>query len=133
MSDFINTLVRKNSLRKQCQAISSDDIEKVIADLNDILEERKIEESLYAEQQKAKIEAVERIRQTMLEAGIALDDLAGVVATPSRKRKEVKAKYQITDAQGNVQTWTGRGRTPSVFAQYMASHNITKDQLPSAD
>lgn len=133
MSDFINTLVRKNSLRKHCQSISSSDIQKVIADLNDILEERLAEEALHAEQQKAKLEAVERIRQTMLEAGIALDDLSGVVDSPARQRKEVKAKYQITDAKGQVQTWTGRGRTPAVFAEYMSTRNITKDQLPSAD
>ncbi len=131
MSDFIKTLLRKNSLRKQCQSVGVDEIEKVIADLTDILEERRAEEAALREQNRAKLEAIEAIRQKMREAGIALDELTGIAESAPKSRKEVKAKYQITDANGEKHTWTGRGRTPSVFAEYMASRGITKDQLPT--
>src|SRR6056300_740809 len=133
MSDFIKTLLRKNSLRKQCQSVSVDDIEKVIADLTDILEERRTEEAALLEQNRAKLEAIAAIHQKMREAGIALDELAGISASAAKSRKEVKAIYQITDASGQTHERTGRGRTPSVFADYMASRGITKDQLPTID
>lgn len=133
MSDFIKTLLRKNSLRKQCQSVGADEIEKVIADLTDILEERRAEEAALLEQNRAKLEAIEAIRQKMREAGIALDELTGITESAPKSRKEVKAKYQITDASGQTHAWTGRGRTPAVFADYMASRGITKDQLPTID
>lgn len=134
MSDFIKTLLRKNSLRKQCQEISASEIEKVIADLGDILEERKAEEAALAAEQQAKMAAIEEIRNTMRSAGVDLSDLMGMVESAAPKAKTaVKAKYQITDGQGEVHTWSGRGRTPTIFADYMASKGISKDQLPSAE
>jgi DNA-binding protein H-NS len=133
MSDFIKTLLRKNSLRKQCQSVGVDEIEKVIADLTDILEERRAEEAALLEQNRAKLEAIEAIQQKMREAGIALEELTGITSSAPKSRKEVKAKYKITDASGQTHEWTGRGRTPTVFADYMASRGITKDQLPTID
>lgn len=132
MSDFVKTLLRKNSLRKQCQDLSGSEIEKVIADLGDILEERKAEEAAMQAEQQAKMAAIDAIRETMRSAGVDLSDLMGMVeAAP--KKAAVKAKYQITDAQGETHTWSGRGRTPTIFAEYMAAKGISKDQLPSAE
>ena len=132
MSDFVKTLLRKNSLRKQCQELSGAEIEKVIADLADILEERKAEEAAKQAEQQAKMAAIDAIRETMRSAGVDLADLMDMVE-PAPKKAAVKAKYQITDAQGEVHTWSGRGRTPTVFAEYMSSKGISKDQLPSAE
>ena len=132
MSDFVKTLLRKNSLRKQCQELSGAEIEKVIADLADILEERKAEEAAKQAEQQAKMAAIDAIRETMRSAGVDLADLMDMVE-PVPKKVAVKAKYQITDAQGEVHTWSGRGRTPTVFAEYMSSKGISKDQLPSAE
>lgn len=132
MSDFIKTLLRKNSLRKQCQDLSVSEIEKVLADLGDILEERQVEEASRAAEQQAKIAAIEDIRNTMRSAGVDLSDLMGMVESAAPK-VSVKAKYQITDSHGEVHSWSGRGRTPTVFAEYMAHKGISKDQLPSAE
>jgi len=132
MSEFIKTLLRKNSLRKQCQDLSGSEIEKVIADLGDILEERKAEEAAQQAEQQAKLAAIDAIRETMRSAGVDLSDLMGMVES-APKKQAVKAKYQITDAEGEVHTWSGRGRTPTVFADYMATKGIGKDQLPSAE
>ncbi|KDE40854.1 DNA-binding protein H-NS [Nitrincola lacisaponensis] len=131
MSDFIKTLLRKNSLRKQCQDVSVADIEKVIADLNDILVERKEDEARLAAEESKRIEKIEQIRLAMKEAGIDLSDLSDVVeASP---KKTVKAKYYIVDDEGARHEWSGRGRTPVVFAEYMQARGIGKDQLPSAE
>ncbi|MFN3882574.1 MAG: H-NS family nucleoid-associated regulatory protein [Nitrincola lacisaponensis] len=131
MSDFIKTLLRKNSLRKQCQDVSVADIEKVIADLNDILVERKEDEARLAAEESKRIEKIEQIRLAMKEAGIDLSDLSDVVeASP---KKTVKAKYYIVDDEGTRHEWSGRGRTPVVFAEYMQARGIGKDQLPSAE
>lgn len=128
MNDFTKTLTRKNSLRKQCQELSVADLEKVISDIGDIIEEKREEEAELARIEAAKAEAIKVIRQQMREAGIDFEELAEQVE--SSPRKSVKAKYQIEDENGEKHYWSGRGRTPVVFAEYMEKHNITKDQLP---
>ncbi len=131
MSDFIKNLTRKNSLRKQCQELGVAELEKVMSDLSDIIEEKRAEEAEKARIEAAKAEAIEAIRKQMREAGIELSELADQVeAAP---RKSVKAKYQIEDDSGEKHYWSGRGRTPVAFAEYMKKHNITKDQLPTVN
>ncbi len=131
MTDFIKTLTRKNSLRKQCQEMSLADIDKVITDLNDIRAE--IEEAALreAEMEQAKKHQVEEIQRLMKEAGIGLDELKQGVEPVARK--SVKAKYVITDSEGQEHSWSGRGRTPIAFREYMEQHNLTKEQLPTVE
>lgn len=131
MSEFAKTLLRKNSLRKQCQDLSVIDIEKVLTDLNDILEERKVEEARLIAEENKRIEKIEQIRLAMKEAGLDLSDLTEL--TEIAPKKTVKAKYFIVDEQGERHEWSGRGRTPIAFADYMQARGIGKDQLPSAE
>ncbi|SEG71411.1 H-NS family histone-like protein [Marinobacterium lutimaris] len=128
MTDFIKTLTRKNSLRKQVQELGVAEIEKVMSDLTDILEERRAEEAAQAEAEAAKVAAIEAIRKQMMESGVALEELAEQV--DSSPRKSVKAKYVIK-VDGEEHFWSGRGRTPVVFADYMKDNGISKDQLPT--
>ncbi|SIP90980.1 DNA-binding protein H-NS [Marinobacterium stanieri] len=132
MTDFIKTLTRKNSLRKHCNELSLAEIDKVIADLNDIRVE--IEETKRREEEieLAKKEKVEQIQRLMKEAGVDLDELKKGIE-PTAARKTVKAKYVIEDAEGKEHAWSGRGRTPVAFREYMDKHGISKDQLPTAD
>jgi DNA-binding protein H-NS len=131
MSDFIKNLTRKNSLRKQCQELSLVEIEKVLGDLNEIYTERKEDEAKREAEEKARVEKIEQIRMAMKEAGIDLNDLAEL--TESTPRKSVKAKYVITDDEGKVHEWSGRGRTPVIFQEYMDAKGITKEKLPTVD
>ncbi|RAU17847.1 H-NS histone family protein [Nitrincola tibetensis] len=131
MSDFIKNLTRKNSLRKQCQELSLIEIEKVLGDLNEIYTERKEDEAKREAEEKARVEKIEQIRMAMKEAGIDLNDLAELVE--STPRKSVKAKYVITDDEGKVHEWSGRGRTPVIFQEYMDTKGISKEKLPTVD
>jgi len=131
MNDFIKCLTRKNSLRKQCLELGVAELEKVVSDLGEIIEEKRAEEAEKARIEAAKAEAIKAIRQQMQEAGIDLEELVEQVDTSPRK--SVKAKYQIEDENGEKHYWSGRGRTPVIFAEYMKKHNITKDQLPTVN
>ncbi len=131
MTEFIKTLTRKNSLRKQCQDMSLADIDKVIADLNDIRAEIEETAQRNAEMEQAKQQQVEEIQRLMKEAGIGLEELKQGVEPVARK--SVKAKYVITDSEGQEHSWSGRGRTPIAFREYMDQHNLTKEQLPTVE
>jgi DNA-binding protein H-NS/DNA-binding protein StpA len=126
MSDFVKVLTRKNSLRKQCQDMSVSDVEKVLTDLNEILEERHAEEAQAQAAEQQRMKKIAEIRKRMDEAGIGLDDLKAIKASEGPKRK-VEAKYRIKDAGGAVHEWSGRGRTPVVFNEYFEKHGVTKE------
>ncbi|WP_420600240.1 H-NS family nucleoid-associated regulatory protein [Neptuniibacter sp.] len=127
MSDFLKVLTRKNSLRKQCQQLSVSELEKVISDLNVIVEDKRAEEEAVAAAEKAKQEKIEAIRNSMLEAGLDINDLVSLVGEASSGvKKKVGPKYRIEDDEGNVHEWSGRGRTPLAFQAYF-DKGFTKD------
>lgn len=127
MTDFVKLLTRKNSLRKQCQELSSADIEKAIVDLTEILEEKQAQEEELLAVERERAEKIEAIKQSMQEAGIGLDDLMTLVDAPVKKK--VAPKYQITDEDGEVHQWSGRGRTPAVFQAAFAAGKTKEDFL----
>lgn len=126
MSDFVKVLTRKNSLRKQCQELSLSDIEKVLADLGEILDERQSEEVEKQAEEQARLAKIDEIRKSMEEAGISLDDLKAIKESVGGKRK-VEAKYRVEDENGNVHEWSGRGRTPVAFKEYFEKHGVSKE------
>ncbi|MBU2965112.1 H-NS family nucleoid-associated regulatory protein [Amphritea sp. 2_MG-2023] len=127
MTDFVKLLTRKNSLRKQCHELSSADIEKAIADLTEILEEKQAYEEEQQAVERERTEKIEAIKLSMQEAGIGLDDLMTLVDAPVKKK--VAPKYQVTDENGEVHQWSGRGRTPAAFQAAFAQGKTKEDCL----
>jgi len=124
MTDFVRILTRKNSLRKQCQELSTDEISKIITDLGDILEEHKAQELAKSQAEQEKAGKIEAIRQAMLDSGIGFEDLKEIV--PTVVKKKVQAKYRVV-VDNMTHEWSGRGRTPVVFQQYFDANNATKE------
>lgn len=127
MSDFLKTLTRKNSLRKQCAELSVEEIEKVLADLQEIADDKRAEEEAAEAARQAREEKIDVIRQTMKEAGIDLEDLLGAIDVAPKKK--VQPKYRITDDEGVTHEWSGRGRTPVAFQQFFDKGNTKEDCL----
>jgi len=126
MSDFLKTLTRKNSLRKQCAELSVEEIEKVLADLKEIAEDKRAEEEAAQAAEQARAEKIDVIRQTMKDAGIDLEDLLSAIdVTP---KKKVQPKYRIVDEEGTHE-WSGRGRTPVAFQRYFEQGHSKEDCL----
>ena len=124
MTDFVRILTRKNSLRKQCQELSTDELSKIITDLGDILEEHKAQELAKSQAEQEKAGKIEAIRQAMLDSGIGFEDLKEIV--PTVVKKKVQAKYRVV-VDNITHEWSGRGRTPVVFQQYFDANNATKE------
>jgi DNA-binding protein H-NS len=124
MTDFVRILTRKNSLRKQCQELSTDELSKIITDLGDILEEHKAQELAKSQAEQEKAGKIEAIRQAMQDSGIGFEDLKEIV--PTVVKKKVQAKYRVV-VDNITHEWSGRGRTPVVFQQYFDANNATKE------
>jgi DNA-binding protein H-NS len=126
--DFTATLLRKNSLRKECGVLSIADIEKVIADLAEIKDEKVEADEARKAAESERLEAIRKIQEQMAAVGLSPEDLANVGGSASSKRTKVAAKYRLIDEEGNVHEWSGRGRTPKVF-QERIENGASKDDF----
>lgn len=124
MTDFVRILTRKNSLRKQCQELTIDELTKIIADLSEILDEHKAVEKERSEAEQLKAQKIEAIRKAMEDSGIGFEDLKELV--PVIPKKKVQAKYRVV-VDNITHEWSGRGRTPVVFQQYFDENNVSKE------
>ncbi|WP_420600629.1 H-NS family nucleoid-associated regulatory protein [Neptuniibacter sp.] len=121
MSDFLKILTRKNSLRKNIQELSSEDIQKVISNLSEIHLEKEKEEQALEEAAQAKQDKIDEIAKMMKEAGLNFDDVMGAVAEVKQKKK-VEAKYRLDTVE-----WSGRGRTPVAIKAYLEAGGSLAD------
>ncbi|MEH6470753.1 MAG: H-NS histone family protein [Halopseudomonas sp.] len=131
MSDILNVLTRKTSLRKACKELSASELEKLFENLSDLINERKQEEAAIEAERAQKQASIDAIKKQMADNGVDLNDLlATLEAAPAAKPKgTVKPKYQIEDGEGNILQWTGRGRTPKLFQQYFDQGGSKEDCL----
>lgn len=135
MTDVLNVLTRKTSLRKACKELQLTDMEKLSVMLGELISEREAEEAEMIEQERQRREKVAEIHRKMAEEGINVEDLMADSDSPqaassgARKKTKVPPKYQIEDGEGKIHYWTGRGRTPKPFKDYLEKGGEKEDLL----
>ena len=124
----------KAAANNAVKSLTVEQIERAIANLSAAAKIAQQRDALKA--QRKKEVAVKKLKSMMNELGISADDIAGAVKVKSTKRKstgpkkgnKVAPKYQIT-VNGVAHQWTGRGRTPVVFKDYVAQGGALDDCL----
>ena len=124
----LNELAKsKTKLRAAARGLSSEQLRKLIGNLQEIL--RSVEEKEAAKLKAAKRAKIGKIRALMAESGISAEDLAsfGKRGRPSNKprrktKSKVAPKYRLV-VDGAEYLWTGRGRPPKVFKEYLDAGN----------
>lgn len=118
----------KNKLRAAAKSLSVDELESLAGKLAEVIEQRKLEAAAFAEANKERLAQIERLKNEMLELGISAEEILSKSAGKAKRvGKKVAAKYRVTDAAGAVHEWTGRGRTPKVFADFFAKGKSKAD------
>ena len=113
----------KIKTRAAIKGMSVSEIEKLIGNLSSALETEKKKASAKAE--AARAAKIAKIRALMEESGLDTNDLKasgkrrGRKKTTAKKRK-VAPKYRLV-VDGQEYLWSGRGRAPKVFKDYMDS------------
>ena len=124
----------KAAANNAVKSLTVKQIERAIANLSAAAKIAQQRDALKA--QRKKEVAVKKLKSMMNELGISADDIAGAVKVKSTKRKstgpkkgnKVAPKYQIT-VNGVAHQWTGRGRTPVVFKDYVTQGGALDDCL----
>lgn len=131
MTDSIQKLLRKTSFRKAAQELSMDELQKLLANVQNTIEERAAEETERVEADKARQQSIAEVKKALADAGISVDELQGALGglKPKKAKGSVAPKFQLKDADGNIVQWTGRGRTPKIFAEYFEKGGSKADCL----
>ena len=119
MADLSNTLHNKSKLRIACKNLTSQQMQNVISNLEEFIEKRAKEEALLEEERAFKEEKKQEIITAMKEGGFSYEDFADTGTSVTKKvRKPVAPQYRITDDNGSIHEWSGRGLTPAIFKAY---------------
>ena len=119
------------------RALKGLDIEQVERALNNLSAAAKtIKERESQRAQRKKDVAVKKLKSMMDQLGISADDIIAEKKSASTRKKttgpkkgnKVAPKYQIS-VDGQVFKWTGRGRTPVVFKNYIDQGGSLDDCL----
>lgn len=119
----------KAQAKAEARRLEQAQLEKLIGSLNEALAELKKKSSAKAQAEKAaKLKQIEALMAKSGLTGADLKALAGGAkrgrkagaAKAVKKRASVPPKYRL-EVNGEPHLWTGRGRSPKVFADYVAS------------
>ena len=135
----------KVKTRAAVKGMSPSEIEKLVSNLSSILESEVQKEQAKAE--AAKKAKIAKIRALMEESGLDATDLKGTAQRRGRKKavaksaakspakskaksktkvtakkRKVAPKYRLV-VDGKEHLWSGRGRAPKVFKEYMEAGN----------
>lgn len=116
-TEIIKVLMNQRSLRAATRDLPLEQLREAVEKMNAIIAEREVEEDAIREQNQLRAQKIEEYRQLLQADGIEVRDLVMDMVTPSTSKQKQKrdprpAKYQYTDASGELVTWTGQGRQP---------------------
>jgi DNA-binding protein H-NS len=131
MSDFLRTFLNARSLKAITRELTLEQLNEGYEKLTAIVEERRIQEEAARQGQEDRLRKIEEYKALLRSEGIELADLVGATPTVEKesKREPRPAKYQYTDAAGNMQTWTGQGRQPVPIREGIATGKTLSDFL----
>lgn len=120
MSDIADILGNYRRLRAALRGTSSSLLVEYKEKLDALIEEVKLQEEAALEEQKERLEQIEKIKALMAENNISEADLVGIeaAAAPKAKRAPRPAKYKFV-VDGEEKTWTGQGRTPKALQEQL--------------
>ncbi|WP_316677793.1 H-NS family nucleoid-associated regulatory protein [uncultured Tolumonas sp.] len=131
MSDFLRTFLNARSLKATTRELTLEQLNEGYDKLTAIVEERRVQEEASRKGQEERLRKIEEYKALLRSEGIDLADLVGASQPTEKtsKREPRPAKYQYTDAEGNVQTWTGQGRQPVPIREAIAQGKTLNDFL----
>ncbi|KAB8313567.1 DNA-binding protein [Erwinia endophytica] len=132
MSETLKVLNNIRTLRAQAREVSLTELEEMLEKLEVVVNERREAEAAIASELKEKEEKLAKYRQMLLDDGIDLSELTAIDNSSGKsrsKRAPRPAKYQYTDENGEIKSWTGQGRTPAVIKQALEQGKKLEDFL----
>ena len=124
--EVLHRLSSKTRARQLFKDVHAEDLERMIARLQDVLNEKQEARAKDEEKRKQKLENIEAIRQFMVDRGVSINDL-GLSSleqdevAPKRRRNVQKYMFEYQNESGEMLKWEGAttGRLPRDFQTYL--------------
>lgn len=133
MSEALKILNNIRTLRAQARECSLDTLEEMLEKLEVVVNERREEESQAQAEIEERTRKLQQYRDMLIADGIdpneLLQSLGSTKVAGKSKRAARPAKYQYTDENGEVKTWTGQGRTPAVIKKAIEEQGKSLDDF----
>ncbi|MGL9760212.1 MAG: histone-like nucleoid-structuring protein H-NS [Symbiopectobacterium sp.] len=133
MSEALKVLNNIRTLRAQARECSLDSLEEMLEKLEVIVNERRDEDNQAQVKIEERTRKLQQYRDMLIADGIDPHELLqslGTVKTPGKSKRAARpAKYQYTDENGEVRTWTGQGRTPVVIKKAIEEQGKSLDDF----
>ncbi|MDH1472758.1 H-NS family nucleoid-associated regulatory protein [Shewanella sp. GD03713] len=128
MSEFLEILTHARRLKASVKELSVTELKDVYEKLGKIVAEREEEANAEAEANAERIAKIAELQKMIESAGLSLVDLGSVTAKVKSTRAPRPAKYSIV-VKGEIVTWTGQGRMPTVFKHQIENGRSIEDFL----
>lgn len=118
MSDLLKTLNNIRSLRNLARDLTLEQLENINQKLQLVMAEKREEAELLERQTEERKARIEKYKTLLIQDEITAEELAEILGEKTfvkKKREARPAKYQYTDENGQIKTWTGQGRTPKAI------------------
>ncbi|AXW88011.1 MULTISPECIES: histone-like nucleoid-structuring protein H-NS [Lonsdalea] len=133
MSEALKILNNIRTLRAQARECSLETLEEMLEKLEVVVNERREEESQAQAEIEERTRKLQQYRDMLIADGIdpneLLQSLGSTKVAGKSKRAARPAKYQYTDENGEVKTWTGQGRTPAVIKKAIEEQGKSLDDF----
>lgn len=124
--EVLHRLSSKTRARQLFKDVHAEDLERMIARLQDVLNEKQEARAKDEEKRKQKLENIEAIRQFMVDRGVSINDLGLSTleqdeVAPKRRRNVQKYMFEYQNESGELLKWEGAttGRLPRDFQTYL--------------
>ncbi|MGY0219631.1 H-NS family histone-like protein [Endozoicomonadaceae bacterium StTr2] len=121
--EITHRLSSKTRIRSLFKDVHAEDLERMIARMSDVLEEKKAVSAEEEARRKEKQESIEKIKELMASQGVSMDDLGTLAeATAKRKKRNIqKYTFEYQTEDGQTHSWEGAttGRLPRDFQEYL--------------
>ncbi|WP_067568233.1 histone-like nucleoid-structuring protein H-NS [Candidatus Hoaglandella endobia] len=120
MSETLKNFNNIRTLRAQAKECTLETLEEMLEKLEVVVNERREEDNQAQAEIEERTRKLQQYREMLIADGIDPNELLQSMSASNKssiktKRAVRPAKYQYTDADGDVKTWTGQGRTPAVI------------------
>lgn len=134
MNEALKILNNIRTLRAQARECSLETLEEMLEKLEVVVNERREENHQAQAAIEKHTQKLQQYRDMLIADGIDPNELLKSINTikslHKNKRAIRPAKYQYINKHGDVKTWTGQGRTPSIIKKAIdEKHKTLEDFL----
>ena len=114
----------KTRIRSLFKDVNTEDLERIINRMNDVLQEKFNEKEVEEAKREEKKRSIEEVKQAMADRGLSMSDLSlldEIGKESKRKRNVSKHNFEYQTISGDTVRWYGSttGRLPKDFQDYL--------------